>query len=136
LFPHRANVLTTKHQSSLLLSRSITNLPHHHTTLYYNPNTTASAPAPAPTPNIGSAVAFAPESVIAFPAAEVAELAAPFVLLVAAPTTLLPLLVTPSTTPLDWEVLLAVCEASAGKTVVRVRVSVSSSSSSSIEVVV
>jgi hypothetical protein len=125
-------LLIATHQSSLPLSRRITNFPHHHTTLYSNPNTAASAPAPAP--NIGNAVAFAPESVTAPPAAEVAELAAPFALLVAAPT----LLETLSTAPLDWEVLPAFCEASAGKTVVRVRVSVSleESSSKSVDVVV
>jgi hypothetical protein len=87
-----------QHQLSPPLTRGITIHPPHQITIYNNPKTAAIIPAPAP--NIGNAVAFAPESVTAPPAAEVAELAAPFALLVAAPTTAPPLLVTLSTAPL------------------------------------
>jgi hypothetical protein len=113
-------------------------LSHQVSLLYKRPNTAASAPAPS----IGKAVAAAPESDIASPAALVAELPALPALLVAAAIPLPTLLVALSTTPpLLWEVLLAPdCVASAAKTVVRVRVSVSSwslgSSSKSVEVVV
>jgi hypothetical protein len=62
-----------QHQSSPPLTRGITIHPPHQITIYNNPKTAATIPAPAP--NIGNAVAFAPDSVTAPPAAEVAELA-------------------------------------------------------------
>jgi hypothetical protein len=95
----------------------------HLISLYKRPNTAASAPAPS----IGKAVATAPESETAPPAALVAELAPLPALLVAAAAPLRALLVALSITPplLLREVMLDPdWVASAANTVVRVRVSV------------
>lgn len=136
-FPHRAKMACHKRKSLSLLSRRTDYGQLRRNYHYKRANTAASAPAPAP--SMGKAVATAPESVTALPAALVAELAASFAFEVAAPTPLPTLLVTE---PAALEALpgASVAVTSAGKTVVRVRVSVSSrsspSSSISVDVVV
>lgn len=126
-----------EHKSLSPLSRQTIGSQLHRISHYKRPNTAASAPAPAP--SMGNAVATAPESVTALPAALVTELAAEFAFEVAAPTAPPALLVT-ELAALEALPGALVAVTSAGKTVVRVRVSVSSrsspSSSISVEVVV